>query len=160
MSIVNVDKPIIAEAEIISRAEQMKLFEMMVITTAKTFLAKSRLFPGRVFIVGHDTAVRIIDPKYYQNDEKEMIRALQEMSNLEIKFAVGGRTTNGIFKSLENIEIPNKFENLFIEIPINPKIKERSSTKIREKISKEEEVKILESADSNESMRFSRRYDF
>eukprot|EP00526_Cylindrotheca_closterium_P021739 CAMPEP_0113625448 /NCGR_PEP_ID=MMETSP0017_2-20120614/13147_1 /TAXON_ID=2856 /ORGANISM="Cylindrotheca closterium" /LENGTH=96 /DNA_ID=CAMNT_0000535567 /DNA_START=145 /DNA_END=435 /DNA_ORIENTATION=- /assembly_acc=CAM_ASM_000147 len=41
------------------------------------------------FVIGTDTLVRLIDPKYYDNDESKMVSALQEMEGT--RFVVGGR---------------------------------------------------------------------
>lgn len=38
------------------------------------FLGKARLFPNSVMIVGADTAVRLIDVKYYDGLEENMIK--------------------------------------------------------------------------------------
>lgn len=40
------------------------------------------------FVIGTDTLVRLLDPKYYSNSEEEMLRAL---SNMPCRFVVGGR---------------------------------------------------------------------
>eukprot|EP00511_Aplanochytrium_stocchinoi_P012780 CAMPEP_0204894816 /NCGR_PEP_ID=MMETSP1349-20130617/33645_1 /ASSEMBLY_ACC=CAM_ASM_000710 /TAXON_ID=215587 /ORGANISM="Aplanochytrium stocchinoi, Strain GSBS06" /LENGTH=240 /DNA_ID=CAMNT_0052062057 /DNA_START=288 /DNA_END=1011 /DNA_ORIENTATION=- len=63
----------------------------VVATTVPKFVDKARLFPGCLFVVGMDTAVRIINPKYYNNSEEEMLEALIEIKRLCCSFVVAGR---------------------------------------------------------------------
>lgn len=65
ISIRNVDKPPLDFLTIQERIEQFtKMGETVHITNAPNFIEKSALFKGRNFIVGYDTAVRILDPRY------------------------------------------------------------------------------------------------
>ena len=43
------------------------------------------------FVIGSDTMVRIIDPKYYNGSESEMLDAVRSMNELGVHFIVGGR---------------------------------------------------------------------
>src|SRR6185503_4600123 len=56
------------------------------LTRAPTFLDKSRLFPGTTFVVGADTAERLVAPKYYGDDELQMHVALEEIGNSGASF--------------------------------------------------------------------------
>ena len=47
------------------------------------------------FIIGTDTMVRIINPKYYGNSIEEMLAAVREMGDAGVHFAVGGRLEQG-----------------------------------------------------------------
>ena len=47
------------------------------------------------FIIGTDTMVRIINPKYYGNSIEEMLAAVREMGGAGVHFAVGGRLEQG-----------------------------------------------------------------
>jgi len=55
------------------------------------FTEKARLFPQSIFVIGHDTYTRLIDPKYYDDIEA----ALANFKNLGVRFIVGGR--GGVF---------------------------------------------------------------
>ena len=47
------------------------------------------------FIIGTDTMVRIINPKYYGNSIEEMLAAVREMGGAGVHFVVGGRLEQG-----------------------------------------------------------------
>lgn len=63
----------------------------MVVTRAPLFTQKGELFPGAWFAVGHDTAVRLVMPKYYGNSEMEMVRQFTRLRASGSRFVVGGR---------------------------------------------------------------------
>ena len=42
-------------------------------------------------MIGTDTMVRILNPKYYGNSEEDMIDAVREMGRAGVHFVVGGR---------------------------------------------------------------------
>ena len=48
------------------------------------------------FVLGTDTMVRIIDPKYYGNSREGMISALLRMKERGVHFIVGGRLEQGV----------------------------------------------------------------
>lgn len=65
ISMFNVDKPPVDFISLRERVEQFEaLGETVIITNAPTFIEKSNMFPHKSFIVGYDTAVRILDPRY------------------------------------------------------------------------------------------------
>jgi hypothetical protein len=43
------------------------------------------------FVIGTDTMVRILNPKYYGNSEENMLEAVREMGRAGVHFVVGGR---------------------------------------------------------------------
>ena len=45
------------------------------LTRAATFAEKAALFPGAAFVLGWDTAVRVIDPKYYGGKAESRLRS-------------------------------------------------------------------------------------
>ncbi|DAZ95095.1 TPA: hypothetical protein N0F65_001697 [Lagenidium giganteum] len=63
----------------------------VLVTNATLFLQKAQLLPGCVFIIGADTAVRIVDKKYYDNDEHKMILLLDRIARQGCSFVVAGR---------------------------------------------------------------------
>ena len=63
----------------------------VVITSCARFVEKAELFPGCAFAIGYDTAARLIDPKYYGNDEAVMERALWRIAARGSVFVVAGR---------------------------------------------------------------------
>ena len=131
LSVTNVDKPALAEAEVLSRLSQFTDGETVVLTRAETFFEKARLFPGRIFVVGWDTAVRLVAPRYYGDDRVVMLAALAEMWAGGTRFLVAGREDQGTFKTLKDVQIPQGFEPLFSELPEKHFREDVSSTQLR-----------------------------
>ena len=81
ISVTNVDKPPLAGETVRHRLAQFAWKSPVELTRAPTFLEKSRLFPGTTFVIGADTAERLVAPKYYGDDELRMHVALEEIAN-------------------------------------------------------------------------------
>jgi hypothetical protein len=47
--------------------------------------------PQLGFLIGTDTMVRILNPKYYGGNEDDMLEAVREMGRSGVHFVVGGR---------------------------------------------------------------------
>ncbi len=131
LSVTNVDKPALEEAEILKRLAQFKADETAVLTRAETFFKKARLFPGRTFVVGWDTAIRLVAPQYYGGDSSAMMVALAEMLAAGTRFLVAGREDDGTFKTLKDVPAPQGFEGLFIDLPEDQFREDISSTQLR-----------------------------
>ncbi|KAL8161309.1 hypothetical protein V2J09_012798 [Rumex salicifolius] len=56
-------------------------------------------------------------PKYYEGSYKKMIDALLECKRTGCLFLVGGRSVDGVFKVLEDLEIPELLRDLFVSVP-------------------------------------------
>ncbi len=69
ISVTNVDKPPLAGETVRHRLAQFAWKSPVELTRAPTFLDKSRLFPRTTFVIGADTAERLVAPKYYGDDE-------------------------------------------------------------------------------------------
>ena len=131
LSVTNVDKPALEETEILRRLAQFTGSETVVLTRAETFFKKARLFPGRTFVVGWDTAVRLVAPRYYGDDRDAMLGALAEMWAGGTRFLVAGRDDQGTFKTLQEVPVPQGFEPLFSGLPENQFREDVSSTQLR-----------------------------
>ena len=92
LSVTNVDKPPLEKDEIQRRLGQFGADDTVVLTRAETFRKKAALFPGTTFLLGWDTAVRLVAPRYY-GGEPEMMLALAEMMAGRTKFIVAGAAT-------------------------------------------------------------------
>lgn len=70
--------------------DKVRLFKKYLAPSGATFLPGSskRLM---TFVIGTDTMVRIINPKYYSNAYENMIEAVREMGEEGVHFVVGGR---------------------------------------------------------------------
>lgn len=132
VSAVNVDKPPLETAVLLDRLSQFAGRWPVVAGNAPTFVEKSRLYPGVVFVVGFDTAARIIQPRYYGDSEAGMLAALVEMRDRGTRFLVAGREgSDGHFRELHELEIPAGFAGLFEAIPSGLFRDDVSSTEIR-----------------------------
>ena len=131
LSVTNVDKPDLEESEILKRLAQFTAGETAVLTRAETFFKKARLFPGRTFVVGWDTAIRLVAQRYYGDDRDAMMMALAEMLAAGTRFLVAGREDQGAFKTLSDVPIPEGLEGLFQGIPEGQFREDISSTQLR-----------------------------
>src|SRR5262249_50384224 len=101
-------------------------------TRAPTFPAKAELFPRAHFVVGADTAVRIVQPRFYQDSETRMAQSLAGFRECGCRFLVaGGADASGRFLGLADLGIPEAFRDLFAEIPEKEFRFDVSSTRIR-----------------------------
>jgi hypothetical protein len=130
ISIRNVDKPPLDYVSLESRAAQFA-DAPLAFTNAPTFVEKSRVFPGCAFVVGTDTAERLVDPKYYGGDQQRMLSALAEIAQSGCRFLVAGRKADDRFESLADLILPAAFAPLFTGISEQEFRVDRSSTEIR-----------------------------
>jgi hypothetical protein len=131
LSVTNVDKPPLDFTEIDRRVRQFAGQHTLVLTDAPTFLEKARLIPGCVFVVGVDTAERIVAPRYYGSSEQRMVAALEEIRALGCRFLVAGRKVRDCWRTLSDVGVPARFGDLFEAIPEERFRRDISSTEIR-----------------------------
>jgi hypothetical protein len=131
LSVFNVDKPLLTRAEIDKRLGQFAGVGTVVLSRAPTFRDKAELFPGCTFIVGWDTAVRLVEPSYYGGDEAEMAKALAAIRNRGCRFLVAGRLDEGDFHTLAEVRMPDGLEDLVSAIPEAAFRHDLSSTELR-----------------------------
>ncbi len=132
ISVTNVDKPPLLGETVRRRLAQFAWKSPVELTRAPTFLEKSRLFPGTTFVVGADTAERLVAPKYYGDDEARMHDALEEIANSGGSFLVAVRLdAAGRVRALNDIPVPRRYADLFTEIPEHRFRVDTSSSEIR-----------------------------
>lgn len=135
ISIENVDKPDLPRTELKQRLEQFRGLANVAITRAKLFSEKAQLMPGAWFVIGYDTAVRLLDDRYYENEsaESHMLR----LNAMGLSFLVAGRVdTEGKFRSLEWLDLPDSLRAMFVGIPESEFREDVSSTDLREQRSR------------------------
>jgi nicotinic acid mononucleotide adenylyltransferase len=121
MSLTNADKPAMEVSEAIRRIELFEELQYNTNDTSQTLsndwgvlLTSAPLFIDKVkclkkylcqgaknndhirkmtFVIGTDTMVRLINPKYYNNDYEMMLLSLKKMQNEGVHFVVGGRVS-------------------------------------------------------------------
>ncbi len=134
LSVSNVDKPVIDLDELERRLSQFTGVGEVLVTSAPTFVQKARILPERVFVIGADTAPRVVDRNYYGGSEREMLAALDELSGLGCRFLVAGRSQGpGVFKGLGDVGIPTEYRHMFEAIPESRYRVDISSTELRER---------------------------
>jgi nicotinic acid mononucleotide adenylyltransferase len=132
IAVLNVDKPPLAAGEVWNRLAQFAWKARVELTRAPTFLEKSRLFPGATFVIGADTAERLVATRYYGGDEERMAAALQEIADRGCCFLVAVRVDGGgRVRSLADVAMPQRFAHLFTAIPESRFRLDSSSSDIR-----------------------------
>jgi nicotinic acid mononucleotide adenylyltransferase len=134
ISVTNVDKPPLEGRATRQRLAQFAWKSPVELTRAPTFLEKSRLFPRTTFVIGADTAERLVAPKYYGDDDR-MHAALEEIANSGANFLVAGRIdAAGRLRTLGDISVPRRYVDLFTVIPEHHFRHDASSSEIRARL--------------------------
>jgi hypothetical protein len=132
LSVTNVDKPPLESRTVRQRLAQFAGKWPVELTRAPTFLEKSRLFPRTTFVIGADTAERLVAPKYYGDDEVRMHAALEEIANSGASFLIAARIdAAGRLCTLGDISLPRRYVDLFTAIPEHRFRMDASSSEIR-----------------------------
>lgn len=132
LSMRNADKEEIGLLEARRRAQQFATIAPVVLTTAPLFEGKAKLFPNSVFVIGADTAQRIVDPRFYGSDEAALHEALDSVRRYNGRFLVAGRAVDEHFVTLDDIPNLRPFRDLFDAIPAAVFRKDISSSDIRD----------------------------
>ena len=91
------------------------------------------MFPGTTFVIGEDTADRLITPRYYGGSADEMRKALAEMDTAGCRFLVAGRAAaGGVFRTLADVGIPDAYTRMFTALPEEKFRLDLSSSEIRD----------------------------
>lgn len=134
LSVKNVDKPPLTIDEIRERLEQFAGEKRRVtLTCVPLYAQKAPLFPGCTFVIGYDTAARLLDPEYYDGDRQAMLAALATIREHGCDFLVAGRTVDGVFRTLADLDIPAGFDDLLDGLPESDFHVDISSTELRQR---------------------------
>ena len=116
LSLFHPEKPPLDYVSIAARTRGFAGAEgWVLLTDAPTYLEKARLFPGSTFVVGHDTAVRIIEPRWY-GGLPARDAMLDELEALGTRFLVFGRVDpGGQFRDLGLESFDDRRVTRFIE---------------------------------------------
>ncbi len=132
LSAANVDKPDLPAEEAARRVRQFLGFAPVWLTRAATFERKADLFPGAAFVLGYDTAARLIDPRYYAGDPGRRDVALRKLLDCGCRVLVGGRVgADGLFRAWDGSGLTDEFRPLFEAIPEHEFRADVSSTELR-----------------------------
>jgi len=132
LSVLNADKPPLADEEVRRRLTQFDWRAPVWLTRAPTYREKAELFPGCVFVVGADTAARVVQPRFYSNSQERMGEALARFRAANCRFLTAGRIDkDGRFLGLDDVAIPAEYRDLFQGIPEAAFRVDLSSTELR-----------------------------
>jgi len=116
LSVTNADKPELPREEVERRLAQFAGVAPVWVTRAATFAEKAMLFPGTAFVVGWDTAVRVVDPRYY-GGEAGRDAALRKLTDCGCRLVVGGRAdAGGAFRVWDGGGLAAEFAGLFVPL--------------------------------------------
>jgi hypothetical protein len=116
LSATNVDKPELPKEIIEQRLSQFAGIGPVWVTRSATFVEKAALFPKVTFVVGWDTANRLIDPRYY-GSAAGRDAALGALVEAGTRFVVGGRVDEtGVFRVWEVRSVADEFAQLFLPL--------------------------------------------
>lgn len=112
MTIMNADKPRLDYLSIDARRQQFQR-RPVALTAARLFVDKARLFPNTTFVVGFDTASRLLDPRFHDHSEQRLAQSFDELRSLGGRFLVAGRQVNDQFETLSDLHVPAAIADLF-----------------------------------------------
>jgi nicotinamide mononucleotide (NMN) deamidase PncC len=130
LSIANVDKPSLDFIEIADRLRPLQPNRVL-LTRAATFVEKSQLAPGCVFVVGVDTLARIAESRYYDGNVDERDAAIAAIEQAGCRFLVFGRQQADRFLTLSDLDIPVALRAICEEVPESQFRADVSSTQLR-----------------------------
>ena len=130
LPVLNADKSPLGAAEAHRRAAQLLGRAELWLTRAALYTHKARLFPGTVFVVGADTAERVLQPRFY-GGEHQMHEAVVAIGEAGCRFLVAARPQPDGLLTLGRLQVPAGLRAMFCELPAERFCLERSSTQIR-----------------------------
>ncbi len=130
LAVLNADKGALAAATIRQRAAQFRGHATLILSRAPLFVQKAALYPGRSFVLGFDTAVRLLDPRYY-GGPAERDAALTSLAAAGCRLLVAGRLAGACFATLSDLELPPHALGLFSAIPAELFREDISSSELR-----------------------------
>lgn len=130
LSVVNADKGRLPTDQLIERLRQFQ--SPVAVTAAPLFADKAALFPGCWFVVGFDTAIRLLDARYYRNGVQGMQLELSALQQRGHRFLVAARSVDGgPARTLADLTVPQQLRSLFTALPIERFCENISSTELR-----------------------------
>ena len=119
LPLANADKAPLSLPDAQRRAAQFAARAPVVLSRAPLFAAKAALYPGAAFVVGADTAERLVDARFYGGAPQAMEAALAAIADRGCNLLVAGRRIGGRYLTLSDIapRIPAPHRGLFRALP-------------------------------------------
>lgn len=131
LSVENVDKSPLPTGVVLARLSQFTNDAPVIVTHAATFLEKAKVLPGVMFVIGVDTARRIIDQRYYPANVS-LTDVLAQLRSLNCRFLVAGRLETDRFVELSDLDLAPDATDLFESVPAAELRVDISSTELRD----------------------------
>lgn len=112
LSVENVQKPPLDFLRLARRLEQLS-DGMVAVSRPALFAEKGGLFPGATFVIGYDTALRLLDPRFHGGSWEGVAEALGAVRRNGNRFLVAGRNSGNGFQNQANFAGPVEFSDLF-----------------------------------------------
>jgi hypothetical protein len=116
MSLGNAEKAEIRAVEAWARAAQAYGERGLILTHDPLFSVKAERMPGVVFVLGVDTARRVLEPRFYPGPEG-LDRAMARIRAAGSRFLVAGRSGPDGFRTLGDLAVPDAYADLFEPLP-------------------------------------------
>ncbi len=134
LSVRNVDKPELAADEVSDRVGRINDAPVL-LTQAARFVEKARLFRDCCFVVGYDTAERLLMPEYYEGDVAQRDVAMNDLSDAGARFLVAGRLNKRRpdvgFQTRDHLNLSPEVDSMFMSLSEAAFRVDVSSTEIR-----------------------------
>lgn len=139
----NAEKPTFDALELYRRATQFQGRAPLLLTSVALFSHKAAFYPGSVFVIGIDTAARVLSPRFY-DAAHDLDTALDTVRSHGCRFLVAGRRTGAAgdprraateqepYMTLADIDIPARHADLFEALPEQAFRADVSSSALRE----------------------------
>eukprot|EP01052_Picozoa_sp_SAG31_P040500 SAG31_NODE_5878_length_2278_cov_2.396053_2_plen_448_part_00 len=103
LAVTNADKGTLDTSTIRARVAQFQSKATLLLTAAPTFNEKAKILPGCDFVVGADTAERLVMPKYYGGTADGVRQALEALCTKSCRFVVAGRlnSSTNVFENFD-----------------------------------------------------------
>jgi hypothetical protein len=130
LATANADKPDVELAEAHRRAAQFAGRAPLILTRVARFDEKAALLPDTVFVVGADTAARVLEARFYASPNG-FDAAMDALRAAGGRFLVAGRRSASGFLTLDDLAVPARHADLFEALPASAFRADVSSTEIR-----------------------------
>jgi nicotinic acid mononucleotide adenylyltransferase len=117
ISLSNVDKADLDFQHLQSRHADASQLGPVLITRAARFVEKAMLFPKATFVIGADTAIRLDQPHYYNDDTAQRDEAIQQLRSRKTRFLVFGRRIGDRFQDACQLELSSALSKICDFIP-------------------------------------------
>ena len=131
LPVLNAEKGLLNYAVLQRRLSQFKRPWRVALTHLPLFEDKASMFPNSVLVIGYDTAVRLLETRFYSGSAARMRVALDKVRGHGCSFLVAGRLWQNEFRTLRDITLPAGYADLFAELPEAQFRVDTSSTMLR-----------------------------